>query len=382
MASHALLSASSAARWLQCPESVRLTERLPDSDSIYAAEGTLAHELAEYLLVKYFIHRKRPETVKAIKRFTDNPLFYPGMVDDVLPYVNHVIETYHQLMRTHKPMVTLEERLDYSPWVRQGFGTGDAVLACEGRVEVIDLKFGKGVMVDAFRNPQLMLYGLGAYYAYDWLYDIKTVNMTIVQPRLDHISSYEMTIEDLLDWANHTVKPIAALAYEGQGGQKAGSWCRWCKIKATCKVRAAANLEPYQNMSDKELNSSEIAEILTLADDMAAWVKEVQEYALTSLLEGAVIPGWKVVEGRSNRKIIKPEALAESLLKNGYKEDAIYKPLELNTLTNLERLIGKKRFMEDYGNYVEKPKGKPTLAPEFDQRPAFNSADADFTYDE
>lgn len=379
MGAHALLSASSAARWLNCPRSVRLTENIRDEgSSVYAAEGTLAHAVAENALQWYKDHGSL-KGWRIPRKLKDSDLWYDGMKDDVLPYVEYVIETYES--RSAAAALDIETRLDFSEYVPGGFGTGDAVIVDDGYVEIIDLKFGKGVPVEADHNPQTMLYGLGAYLLYDFIYDIKHVKMTIVQPRLDHITSFELSEKDLVYWAANTVKPIARLAYEGQGEQKAGDWCRWCKLKATCKVRAQSLLAVTEKRNQAELSDAEISEILAARDAIKRWLTDIEDEVMDRLTAGGKLAGWKLVEGRSNRKINDPDALAACLLEY-YPAELIYKPQELQTLGALEKLVGKKNFAEEFGAFIEKPPGKPTLVPESDKRPALHSPEAEFEFEE
>lgn len=377
MVQHALLGASSAHRWLNCPPSARLTEHIADKGSSYAAEGTLAHALAEDQL-NYYKDKGTLNGWEVPEKFKVNPLYYDSMVDDIAVYVNYVIETFES--KSDAAVLELESRLDYSTWVPEGFGTGDAVIIDNDTLEVIDLKFGKGVVVDAEDNPQLKLYGLGALEANSYIYDIDKVSTTIVQPRLDHISTQTYSVWALQDWADKTVLPIAVLAYKGEGETKAGEWCKFCKLRATCETRAKyldsiASLRTKNTLSDEELST-----VLTNASEIRAWLSDVEENALKMVLDGYELPGWKVVEGRSNRKIKDPKALAADLL-NQYSEEAIYKPKELLTLTGLEKLVGKKKFAEFYGDHIYKPEGKPTLVPEADKRPPLHSAEADFDYE-
>lgn len=374
MAAHALLSASSAARWLNCPRSVRLTEHIPDEgSSVYAAEGTLAHAVAESMLG----HFKAHSSLKGWKpdKFHGVELWYDGMAGDVMPYVEYVIQA------SEGATLDLETRLDFSAYVPGGFGTGDAVICADGVLEIVDLKFGKGVPVDADHNPQLMLYGLGAYLAYDYIFDIHTVRMTIVQPRLDHITTFEMPAEDLLEWAENTVKPIAQMAYNGDGTIKAGDWCRWCKIKATCKTRAETLKAITDKRHKEELSDADISEILAARDSIKRWLTDIEDAVKERLNAGGKLDGWKLVEGRSNRKINDPEQLAACLMEY-YPAELIYRPQELKTLTDLEKLVGKKNFADEFGDFIYKPEGKPTLVPESDKRPALHSAEAEFEFEE
>lgn len=382
MAKHALLSASSASRWLNCPKSVRLTEDIPDGESSsFAAEGTLAHAIAEDYLREYATGKGRTvEDYVVPERFKGNPLFYDGMYQDVTPYLEYVVSTFEGKSRV--ATLDIEARLDFSKYVPSGFGTGDAVIIDNGTLEICDLKFGKGVLVEAENNPQIMLYGLGALHAYDYIFDIRNVKMTIVQPRLDHVASFVLSADELRDWGNNTVSPIAKLAYNGQGDQKAGEWCRWCKIKATCKARAEKQGQTVAMMAEAELTDDQICQILTASAEIKAWLSDIESHTVQRLSDGETLPGWKLVEGRSNRKIKEPEALAEKLLNCGVDAARIYKPQELQSLTALEKAVGKARFNELCGEYVYKPQGKATLVPESDKRPALGSVENDFNFEE
>lgn len=382
MAKHALLSASSASRWLNCPKSVRLTEDIPDGESSsFAAEGTLAHAIAEDYLREYATGKGRTiEDYTVPEKFKGNPLFYEGMYQDVTPYLEYVTEAFESKSRV--ATLDIEARLDFSKYVPSGFGTGDAVIIDNGTLEICDLKFGKGVLVEAENNPQIMLYGLGALHVYDYIFDIKKVKMTIVQPRLNHIASFVLSADELRDWGNNTVSPIAKLAYNGQGDQKAGEWCRWCKIKATCKARAEKQGQTVAMMAEAELNDEQICQILTASAEIKAWLSDVEANIVQRLSDGGSLTGWKLVEGRSNRKIKEPEALADKLLNCGVDASHIYKPQELQSLTVLEKAVGKARFNELCGEYVYKPQGKATLVPESDKRPALGSVENDFNFEE
>lgn len=382
MAKHALLSASSASRWLNCPKSVRLTEDIPDGESSsFAAEGTLAHAIAEDYLREYATGKGRTvEDYVVPEKFKGNPLFYDGMYQDVTPYLEYVVSTFEGKSRV--ATLDIEARLDFSKYVPSGFGTGDAVIIDNGTLEICDLKFGKGVLVEAENNPQIMLYGLGALHAYDYIFDIRNVKMTIVQPRLDHVASFVLSADELREWGNNTVSPIAKLAYNGQGDQKAGEWCRWCKIKATCKARAEKQGQTVAMMAEAELTDDQICQILTASAEIKAWLSDIESHTVQRLSDGETLPGWKLVEGRSNRKIKEPEALAEKLLNCGVDAARIYKPQELQSLTALEKAVGKARFNELCGEYVYKPQGKATLVPESDKRPALGSVENDFTFEE
>ena len=367
MSAHAILSASGAKRWLTCPPSARLEEQYDDQTSEYAEEGTAAHALAE-------AHLGYNEKIVAKAR--KSKYYDQAMEDYVARYVDIVLERYAEAQeRSKDALLLLEQRLDFSEWVPEGFGTGDVVIISDGVLEVIDLKYGKGVQVEAEDNPQLRLYGLGAWQAWELVYDIRSVRMTIVHPRLDHVSTCEMVTEDLLEWADQYVKPRAALAWDGGGEYQAGDHCRFCKARATCRTRAEANLAlaAYDFRQGPELDQSEIADILGRIDDLVSWAGDVKAYALEQAEKhGVKWPGWKLVAGRSNRKYADSDQVAAALVAAGYDEALIYERSLLG-ITAMEKTVGKKAFAEILGDLVVKPEGKPTLAPENDKRPELNT---------
>lgn len=380
---HARLSPSGAKRWLHCTMAPTMEDGIPDSGSVYAAEGTAAHSLAE-LKLQYETGKitKRTFTLRYNKFKANNEFFSPEMDDYVDEYVGTVMERFNALPNAS---IDLEVRVDYSDWVPDGTGTSDVVIAADGVIEVIDLKYGKGVLVSAEWNEQAMLYGLGAFHEYDMIYDFQEVRMTIVQPRLGSISTFEMTIEELLSWANDFVKPQAEKASKGEGEfDPSPDTCQWCKAKGFCKARAEKNLEiaAYEFADPNVLTANQVADILAKAKEITSWIKDVEEYALINVRDNdLVIPGWKLVEGRSNRKLTDEEAAIFVLEAEGFEDDDILKPRTLQTITALEKVVGKKRFVELLGGYVVKPEGKPVLVPEEDKRPALNglaSAEEDF----
>lgn len=380
---HARLSPSGAKRWLHCTMAPTMEDGIPDSGSVYAAEGTAAHSLAE-LKLQYETGKitKRTFTLRYNKFKANNEFYSPGMDDYVDEYVGTVMERFNALPNAS---IDLEVRVDYSDWVPDGTGTSDVVIAADGVIEVIDLKYGKGVPVSAEWNEQAMLYGLGAFHEYDMIYDFQEVRMTIVQPRLGSISTFEMTIEELLSWANDFVKPQAEKAAKGEGEfDPSTDTCQWCKAKGFCKARAEKNLEiaAYEFADPNVLTASQVADILAKAQEITSWIKDVEEYALINVRDNdLVIPGWKLVEGRSNRKLTDEEAAIFVLEAEGFEDDDILRPRTLQTITALEKVVGKKRFAELLGEYVVKPEGKPVLVPEEDKRPALNglaSAEEDF----
>lgn len=369
---HAKLSASGAYRWLACPPSAMLEAELPESTSSYAEEGTRAHDLAEGKLTAWIKHKKRPRAEDA------------EMEEAVGRYVDVVLERYAEAV-DHSPdaVLLVEQRLDFSPWVPEGFGTGDAVIIADDTLEVVDLKYGKGVPVSAKGNPQMRLYALGAYHTYGSLYDFAKVRMTIVQPRLDSVDTDELTVEELLGWAKDEVKPKAQTAWEGGGDFAAGDHCKFCKLRATCRARAEKNMElaAFDFAPAPTLSVEEVADILKKADELATWAKDVQAHALDQAENhGVRYPGWKLVEGRSNRKITDEEEAARKLVSDGYDEDEIWRK-SLQTITALEKLVGKKKLGELLADQITKPAGKPVLVPEDDKRPEMSSvagAQADF----
>jgi hypothetical protein len=381
MAQHALLSASSASRWMACPPSARLEQNYANKTSEYAAEGTLAHELGELELRRNLEGMSTRKYNSEIKKIQSNELFTKDMPDYVEIYVNTCMEKLAEAKsKTSDAIFKIEQRLDFSEWVPDGFGTGDFVIIADGTMEICDLKYGKGVPVSAIDNKQMRLYALGAIAEFGFLYDIQNVRMTIIQPRLDNISTDEVSADDLLKWAEEVLKPIAELAFKGEGEFCAGDHCTFCRAKAVCKARAEKNMElaQYEFADPNVLNKFDIADILAKADEFIKWVKDVQDFALEQALLGEQYPGFKVVEGRSNKRYTDTEKVAEILLANGYLEEEIYKPKELQGISNMEKVVGKKKLVELVGEYIEKPQGKPVLVPESDKRPVFNSAAADF----
>lgn len=309
--------------------------------------------------------------------------FYNGETEQaVQSYIDIVIEKINEARARNKdPLILIEERLDFSPWVPEGFGTGDVVIISDGILEVVDLKGGKGVKVSAENNAQMRLYALGAIHGFGMLYDIQTVLMTIVQPRLDNISTDEIQIDDLLEWAESEVKQKAELAFTGEGTFVVGPHCRWCKAKATCRARAEENMKLACLDFQKPplLTDDEVVEVLTSLDELISWAKTVQEYALSmSMNENKQWPGMKLVEGKGSRKYSDENAVVETLTAAGYDKDVIYKK-SLNTITTLEKELGKKEFEELLGSLVTKAPGKIKLVPEEDKRPELKaSPEADF----
>ena len=375
---HAILSASGSERWLACPPSARLEQEFESTTSQYAEEGRFAHSLAELHLGQFLGKCTSQTKDKLLTEMQKNDFYSQEMEDYIQVYVDLAIEKINAARaKSEDAIIFLEQRLDFSPWVPEGFGTGDLVLVADGVVEVVDLKFGKGVPVSAIGNTQMRLYGLGAYQLFDVLYDIQTVRMTIVQPRLDNISTEELSAAELLKWGNETVRPIAKLAFDGKGEFVAGEHCVFCRARYTCRARAEANLEiaKYEFRDPPLLDQNEIADVLGRATALRSWVADVLDYALAQARDhGVRWPGWKLVEGRSNRKYVDDDEVIRALKNAGYTEKDIFEEV-LKGITKMEKLLGKKKFTElltDAG-LVIKPPGKPTLVPESDKRPEINS---------
>ncbi|MGF7049124.1 hypothetical protein J2T13_003632 [Paenibacillus sp. DS2015] len=380
---HALLGASKADQWINCPPSARIQESIADKQSEYANEGTLAHELSEIMLHRQLLpcnSKQRKQLEKALEKIKANPLYDLEMESSVAEYVDLVAERFMEAKaRSVDAVLLLEDRLDFTEWVPDGFGTGDVVIIADGVLEVIDLKYGKGVPVSAFNNPQIRLYGLGAWHGYNYLYGINEVRMTIAQPRLDSVSTDSMAIGDLIEWAESVVKPAAELAFAGEGDFKAGDHCRWCKVKGNCRARADANMEAlhYEFKEPALLSLDEIGSILYVAQQLKVWAKDVEDYAFDQAKSGNRIPLWKLVEGRSNRAITDKDQAESALAADGWDLDII-SPRSLLGITALEKVIGKKQFGDLLGDLIVKPPGKPVHVPETDKRPELNSLDEDF----
>lgn len=382
MSKHALLSASGAYRWMACPPSALLEAEFPETQSAYAEEGTLAHEIASLMLTKHFYTDLRPsEYKKQLAKLQANPLYSPAMMEHVNSYYDYIIETYQGL---NAPTILIETRIDLSEWIPGGFGTCDCVLISDGVMHVVDLKYGQGVPVSAQNNPQIQLYALGALNTFNLIYDIDQVIMTIFQPRIENTNSVEILAEELIRWGDETVKPLALLAADGKGEFKAGEHCQFCRAKAKCRARAEENLKAaqYEFAEPPLLTDDEIAEILNMSTQLKSWVADIEEYALVQARDhGKEWPGWKLVEGRSNRIYSDPDQVASTLIAAGIEESMIYERVLLG-ITKMEKMLGKKKLEELAGNLIIKPPGKPTLVPETDKRPALNSAITDFMEDD
>ena len=367
---HAILSASSSERWLHCPPSARLCETYEDKGSDYAAEGTDAHSLCEYKL--------RKALGMAVKDPTEHLIWYNAEMEDCANgYAAFILEQMEAAKETcSDPVVLIEQRVDFSRWVEQGFGTADCIIIADGTLRIVDYKHGLGVLVSSKDNPQMKCYALGALELFDDIYDIDRVSMTIYQPRRQNVNTFELEKEALYAWADEILKPTAELAFAGDGNFLCGEWCGFCKAKHECRARAEANLLLAQHDFKLQplLEDSEIEVILSRVDELVAWASDIKEYALQQAVSGKEWHGFKLVEGRSNRKYTNETAVIQAV------EDAGFDPYEKKLLgiTAMQKLLGKARFEELLAGFIEKPQGKPTLVPESDKRPAMNTAKSDF----
>lgn len=375
---HALLSPSAAHRWMNCTAAPLLEKDVEDKGSTFAEEGTLAHAYCAKKL-KEFLGLSVDEEKAEIAQLDEQ--YHSGEMDEYTDtYKTIVLEKFNAARaKTKDAQLLVEVKLDFSHYVPDAFGMSDAIIIADGVMEVIDFKYGKGVKVSAVENPQMMIYALGAWDLFNFEYDIRKVRMTIVQPRIDNLSEFELDAADLINWAVDELQPKANEAYAG-GKQKPGNWCQFCKVKANCKALSSMCIEAQQANPDPRKISKEVMEstILPLLSTFKTWLTGVEEYSLEQALSGVQYQGFKIVEGRSIRKITNPTAVMELLGKEGFSKEAYIKPTELRSITDLEKLIGKKRFGAICAEYINKPQGKPTLVPESDKRPAFNQAADDF----
>ncbi len=375
---HAVLSASSSHKWLVCTPSARLEEKFPNKTSEYMAEGTLAHEIAEFKVKSYFLEAIPKATyTRRLNKFKKEEHFDNEMLSHTDTYLEFI---KGEAMKTNaKPFIAVEQRVDFSKYVPEGFGTADCILISGDTLQVIDFKYGKGVKVEAEDNPQMKLYALGVLEQYGMFYNIKYVKMSIIQPRIDNISTYEISIDPLLDWGEKIVKPQAQKAFMGLSEYVQGEHCKFCRAKGACEFRAKENIkvvEEIQSDYNGVLTNGELGEILTKTDGIEQWLKDLRGYALEQLLKGEEIPGWKAVEGKSNRKIVDIDKAFEILEANGYEQAILYEKKPI-TLTQLEKVVGKTKLIQTIGDYIEKPKGAPTLAKESDKRESFRVSAAE-----
>lgn len=366
---HSILGASAADRWMNCPPSAQLTAEMEDNETTFAAEGTAAHALAEWKVRKALKQRagRRPTS----DYWTDE---MEECTDNYRDYITDLVGAAQQ--HCSDPIALVEQHLDFSCYVPDGFGTGDFLLIADGELNIVDLKYGRGVAVYAERNPQMMLYALGALLQYDCLYDIEKVTMTIYQPRLSNVSVWEISAKELYDWAEKEVKPKAELAAAGKGEFSPGPWCRFCKARTQCRARAESLLEltRLEFQPPALLTDEEISEVMHKADELSKWASDVMAFASAEAIEkGKHWKGYKLVEGRSTRKFnVDDDTVAEAAKAAGYHD--IYNK-SLITLTAFEKLMGKEDFKKVLGGFVTKPAGKLTLVPESDKRPEVTVTD-------
>ncbi len=360
---HALLSASSAARWLACPPSAVAAEAYPKQTTDYAQEGTLAHEVAEW------VASGQSKTTSLAKGQDDG--ITPEMLDCARGYADYIQE----LKASDDAVILLERRVDFSPWVPDGFGTCDCIILQGETMEVVDYKYGKGVSVSAERNPQMMLYALGALNDYGLAYDVQTVRMHIYQPRINNISTYEMSVEELIHWGDNHVKPTAEQAAKGKGKHKPGEHCRFCPHAGRCRELTKLCTEYVGKMKVTCLAPWEVAEVLQMEPTITLWLKRVKEQALTTMMDGGEIPGYKVVAGRGSRGWADELEVAAELEKHGITRDQ-YTETKILSVAQMEKALGKKRFSELIGGHVLSVAGSPTIATITDKRPAYDR-DAD-----
>jgi hypothetical protein len=363
---HALLSASSAHRWLNCTPSALLEAGKPDRDSTASLEGTAAHALAEWKLAEMLGRGPgaRPQSTYDTVE----------MDEHTSAYVTHV----NQLLDDHEgpSRVFIEQRLDYSKYAPDGYGTGDCVIISDGLLDIVDFKYGQGVLVEAEQNPQLKLYALGALEAFQDIYRVDQVRATIFQPRRDNTVRVEYSRSELVEWGEQTVKPAAALAAKGKGEFKAGPWCQFCKLAPTCRARAEENLKlaRLEFKPGPELSDEEVAQVLRQLPDLTKWAAEVEKYATQAAVsQGKQWEGMKLVAGRSVRKYADENQVIQAARDAGYKDTDIFEQ-KLITLTRMEKLVGKKQFTQIFDGLVVKPEGKPTLVPMSDRRKALDLA--------
>lgn len=352
---HALLSASSAARWLACPPSAVAAAAYPRQQSDYAQEGTLAHEVAEWMA-----------------RHGDAEVEDPNVTQEMIACAEGYRDYIQELKTTDDAVILLEQRVDFSPWVPDGFGTCDCVILQGETMDIIDYKYGKGVSVSAERNPQMMLYALGALNDFGVAYDVQHVRMHIYQPRINNVSTYETTVADLIAWGDETVKPTATIAAKGKGDYKPGEHCRFCPHAGKCRELTKVCTEYVGKMKVPCLAPWEIADVLQMEPTISIWLKRVKEQALTTMLEGGEIPGYKVVAGRGSRSWADELEVAAELEKQGFSRDQ-YTETKLLSVAQMEKALGgKKKFNELIGGHVLSVAGSPTIAPATDKRPAYD----------
>lgn len=379
---HSLLSASGASQWMNCTPSARRSEHLPDVESDYAKEGTLAHELSDIELKLYFGLITKEEYNQKKTEIENHELYTDDMPDNIEPYISYCIEQVnHHKSSNEWVEIFIEDKINLTEYIEDGFGSNDFVIITDNFIEVIDLKYGRGVAVSAIENEQLKLYALGTVHKHRLSYNMKDVKLTIVQPRKDNLSSYVLSVDDLEAWAINEVVPKAKIAFKGEGEFKVGSWCKFCKFKPKCKAAMEENLKVIKAdfQDPHELSDEEFIEVYNKKEQVISWLNSVEAYMLNKLLNREDIEGFKLVKGRSTRKFSDANLVAERLISKSFKEDDIYKPKVLRGITAIEKLVGKKEIESVLGDLIVKTEPKPTIAPATDKRlDYFDSAQDDF----
>lgn len=376
---HALLGASSAARWIACTPSARVTEHLPGETSKYAEEGTRAHEVCEGTLRHRLAEWEHDQPVNFLLKAPDNP---PEMIKAANQYVDFVHLQWGLYL--HQPEVFIEQEVDVSQWVPGGFGTCDCLLIGDGILHIIDFKYGQGVPVNPERNPQLMYYALGAYALFEGIEEVSTVRLSIVQPRMqEEPQTWEISLADLLTWAREVLQPAAEMAWKGEGVYHPGGHCRFCKAYPSCRAwqkqyGPLAGFEPYPEPAT--LSDEELGGWLAKVQGLAAYAKDLEDYAHDALLAGRSLPGWKLVQGRSTRKWTDQDAAFQQMERSGIDEALLYTRTPIS-LTVAEKMIGKKKFAELMSAFITKAPGAPKLAAASDPRPEYNALEG-FTPEE
>lgn len=371
---HSILSPSGSHRWLNCTPSAMLEQEFENKTTEAAEEGTAAHAFCEHKLRKFLkLRSKRP-----VSDYDSDEM--QECTDAYVDFVNEQLEIAKQ--RCNDPLILVEEKVDFSRYVPDGFGTADCLIISDDELHIVDFKYGQGVLVDAFDNPQMKCYALGALETYGNLYDITNVSMSIFQPRRENVSTWKTTVKELKDWAEKVLKPKAELALKGEGEYRCGEWCRFCRAAVRCRARAEEKLRLAEDEFKLPplISDAEIEEILKVIPDLTKWATDIQNYALDMVLNhDKEWSGFKVVEGRSVRKYKDEDAVIEKAKENGYTD--IFKS-SLITLTEMQKLMGKKKFEELLGDLIIKPKGKPTLVPIADKRPAIKLEDVKNEFNE
>lgn len=378
--SHALLSASGASRWLACTPSARLENDFGKNESsVYAKEGTLAHELGELMIRRDILNIISEDQYNyGLEQIMENELFNEEMLDIVPTYVDYVSQQFEEAkLRTKDARLEIEQKLDLREYIPESFGTSDAIIISDDILEVIDYKHGKGIPVSAEANKQMMVYALGSLAKYSMMYDINTIKMTVVQPRIDNISSWDISVDELIDWAETELKTKAEMAFKGEGELVVGDWCRFCSVKNKCRALYEENIKiaEYDFKEPRLLNDNEISDILLRTPALVEWANAISEYAQKQAIEeGKVWPGFKLVEGRANRKWVDEDTVVQALFSRlpDLNDEDVYTQ-KLKSITAIEQKIGKAKFAKLLSDIVVKPQGKPTLVQESDKRQAISS---------